>query len=249
MYKEQTNPALMYMIAGALSLFIHVSLFLLPWLMNLHFGFTSPVIAAAKGRTAVDISFMRPAPPKPQHAQAPSTETVRKPVMPTAPRITIAATKPISISLADVLEKPQSPSPAAQITPAPDDLPPTLSPPDNTQETGVNFGSQDQGVTAPAIAPDNGKPDYPRSCLEGFHKPDRSPCEGTTKFLVKVDAEGRAIEISLLETAGCQHLDASARRWLSKAYILPGTKNGKPVESSKIFDIRFYVVEYYSADK
>jgi len=252
-YREQTSPALIYLIAGAMSLFIHISLFLAPWLVQFDFR-TPPILAATKGRTAVDITFIRPAPPKPQPAQVPNTATVTKPemakpVMPSAPKITMSDTKPISITLADVLEKPSPPAPA-QITPAPDDLPPTLTAPapDDKSPIGINFGSQDQGVTAPVIAPDNGKPDYPRSCLEGFHRPDRSPCEGTAKFLVKVDAEGHVAEISTLESAGCQHLDSSARRWLGKAYILPGTRNGKPVESSKIFDIRFYVVEYGPPD-
>ena len=107
------------------------------------------------------------------------------------------------------------------------------------------MAADDEGVTVPILAPDNGTPKYPRSCLKGLHNSDRAPCEGTASFFVKVGADGKVRDITMLRSAGCSHLDASARHWLVRARFLPATRNGRPTESTKAFDIRFFVKEYF----
>ncbi|MBN1809514.1 MAG: energy transducer TonB [Planctomycetes bacterium] len=232
MKPKQSHSTLVYAATVVLSLALHSMFFLIP--AEVHA--LGPKLAAQQGRTSVDISFM---PSRREKPPAEEPRHLRKP--PEKPSISKPALTRPTVDIADIVEKPPAPEETGPAPPAEEDMPRAIRQPVAPEDHPFDIQStaDDVGARAPLLAPDNGKPEYPRACRMGLHRRNRVPCEGTAAFLVRVGIDGYAKEITLLESAGCSHLDESAHRWLEKARFLPATKHGKPVEGTKMFRVTF----------
>jgi hypothetical protein len=65
----------------------------------------------------------------------------------------------------------------------------------------------------------NGKPVYPVECRRGDCT-GRAPCEGISRWRVTVlTPNARPSRIERVQSAGCEHLDASTESFLREAHI------------------------------
>jgi len=228
--------------AGIVSVALHVLLLFLVASAPMR----RPMLPASRGRTAVDVVFERYTPPAPPQRPQPQRRPEPPPV-PAAPAVAPPEPRDVAVPLEKLIDAPRPPAEYPAPRPAREDFPAPLSAP--VQPHDRAFAADESGVSAPALAPDNGKPEYPRSCLMGMHRPDRSACEGSALFIVRVGADGKALSVTMFESAGCRHLDDSARKWLERARFIPATRSGAAVESSKEFVIQFSVKDYFGAGR
>ena len=180
--------------AGVLSLLLHAGFLLMP----VRADAMGPRLPVQQGRVSVDVAFI---PPKPPRTEKPAEQRkpVRKRAVPDMPSIAVPE-EPMDIT--GLIEKPDTPARLKPPAPAADDLPEYITPAEENDASDVDGAPEkDVGARAPILAPENGKPEYPRACRLGLHRRDRTPCEGTAKFLVTVGVNGKAVEITLLESA------------------------------------------------
>jgi protein TonB len=94
---------------------------------------------------------------------------------------------------------------------------------------------------APVIAP------TPARGIAGTHTtPPYPPLsirlgeEGTVRLHIALDSGGKVHTVNVLKTSGSERLDSAAVSWVAKHWrYAPATRDGKPVASSVLADVRF----------
>ncbi|MBS0278561.1 MAG: energy transducer TonB [Proteobacteria bacterium] len=94
---------------------------------------------------------------------------------------------------------------------------------------------------APVIAPTSARG------IEGTHTtPPYPPValrlgeEGTVRLHIALDSTGRIESVRVAKTSGSERLDNAAVNWVAKHWrYAPATRDGKPVASSVLADVRF----------
>ena len=137
-------------------------------------------------------------------------------------------------------QPPPLPQPPAETPPAPGP-PPVAAVPEGTALTTIQPGPAAAGdggtvaqgqVTAPTTGDRPIKPKYPTGSRSRGE-------EGSVVFDVLVSKDGRAKTVTLVASSHFPELDHSAKRAVSQARFVPGTRNGKPAESTARLTIIF----------
>ncbi len=136
---------------------------------------------------------------------------------------------------------------APQPPPPPPSPPPAPPPqPQATPSPELNLGGTDSPSNATVVeaenvipvGPDaryhNIDPVYPR---DAAHRGE----QGTVGLLIHVTPEGLARSIDIVESSGFKALDDSARDAVLTWHFHPGQRDGKPVDSEILFQVRFRV--------
>lgn len=151
-----------------------------------------------------------PPPPAPEFATPSSVPEI--PV----PKIAIAHVPPAPHAITAIaVEKPvASLEPAAPVAPV--KAPPVIAP---TRARGI------EGTHT--------TPPYPPVAL-------RLGEEGTVRLHIALDDTGRIQDVTVAKTSGSERLDAAAVNWVAKHWrYAPATRDGKPVASFVLADVRF----------
>ncbi|HGY89562.1 MAG TPA: energy transducer TonB [Planctomycetes bacterium] len=132
--------------------------------------------------------------------------------------------------MARVLPRTPPTEPSPPTKPVVDRAPPPLRPvvPGTVprRQTPAGF------VTASKIPGSCPKPRYPRAAV-------RRKLEGRVVLLVRIDREGRPIEIMIAESSGRTMFDRAAERAVRKWRFTPARRDGVPVEDTVRVPIRF----------
>jgi protein TonB len=64
--------------------------------------------------------------------------------------------------------------------------------------------------------------------------------EGTVRLHIALDSSGKIHAVNVVKTSGSERLDSAATSWVAKHWrYAPATRDGKPVASSVLADVRF----------
>ncbi|MBI4576243.1 MAG: energy transducer TonB [Planctomycetes bacterium] len=88
------------------------------------------------------------------------------------------------------------------------------------------------GAAAPARSLGRVEPIYPAACVRHGH-------EGVCRLEVRVGADGRALGVRVMGSAGCEGLDRSALEAARSARYQSASRDGRAVESTLVLAVRF----------
>ena len=228
------RDAARYLSSFAVAFILHVAM-----LLGLPAGEEQrALIGARRGTDWVEVEFVPPRRVnRPQPKEKPRLlERLKPSAPPELPRPAPLALPALPVPV---------PLPARPAKPAiaPEDLPSPVE--EETAASGATPtapGTERGAIGAEILS--GSRPEYPVACQLGLHRADHHPCEGTAIFLVEVLEDGRIGRIRMVQSAGCRHLDNSVRRWLrTKARAIPAMRQGKPVRSEILIEVRFRAVE------
>lgn len=81
-----------------------------------------------------------------------------------------------------------------------------------------------------------GKPEYPKECISKGH-------EGKVEVEIIILSDGSNGGMTIVESSGCKHMDASALVFLKKCTLVPKMIMGVPAVSKKKIAFRFKITE------
>jgi protein TonB len=194
-----------------------------------------------------------PAPPPPPEPPPPTPPTPPQPPTPPAPPVPPAPPQPEppqpsppapppdaepAAAPAPPPPPPSSPPPPPSPPPAPPPQPPAMPSPE------LNLGGTDSPSNATVVesesviaaGPDaryhNIDPVYPKEAA-------RRGEQGTVGLLVHIAPDGLARSIDIIASSGFKALDDSARDAVLTWHFRPGLRDGRPVDSEMMFQVRF----------
>lgn len=170
--------------------------------------------APAGPETVTEIQFEEPLPPPPP--PPPPVEEIR----PVQPRTQVT---PIPLQQPPVIPVDDTPSAVDVYVPPQPELPSA-----NTFEA-IASGPVFAQIAA-RVAP---SPPYPKRALQMRHS-------GEVVLRIRVDANGRPLEVTIERSSGSSILDEAARKFVAARWsFVPATQDGQPVEALALLPIAF----------